>query len=187
MSFASLSKPYVLKLYVEDQDLRAYYEDKVSKHNTMVLTDCHADSGFDLAVPEDTLFECNQTKKIDLCVKAAMIRINAENCEPTLTSNLEGEPAGFYTYPRSSLGYKTKLRLANCVGIIDSGYRGNLMAVFDNIHPTQAHQAHRGDRLIQICAPDLSPFFIKLIDNMNELSETTRGTGGFGSTGMNCH
>ena len=91
-------------------------------------------------------------------------------------------------YPRSSI-YKTYLRLANNTGIIDSGYRGNLMGAFDNISrigPTfqagkwcQQEQAY--GRLLQICMPDLSPFSVEMV---TDLDETMRGAGGLGSTGF---
>jgi dUTP pyrophosphatase len=104
-------------------------------------------------------------------------------------------------YPRSSLS-KTKLRLANSVGIIDSGYRGNLIGMFDVVNmddeaQTQSisHQkkeeykdydfcAKVNDRLVQICAPGLVPIYVEIVNSIDELgSETERGVGGFGSTG----
>lgn len=179
---------YLLKLYVEDADLRSYYEQKVVVHNAKVLTAPHPDSGFDLAVPATTVIEPLSNSLLDMGVKTAMVKINVDDIEPMMTnafSSLEQMPSGFYMYPRSSLGAKTKLRLANSVGIIDSGYRGNLMASLDNIHPTMAHEAQQRDRLVQICAPDLSPFLIKLVETENELTKTMRGGGGFGSTGLN--
>ena len=97
--------------------------------------------------------------------------------------SLERIPSAFYLYPRSSLGSKTKLRLANSVGIIDSGYRGNLMAVLDNINPNKDHLCMEDDRLVQICTPTLEPFLVTFVSNETELEETTRGSGGFGSTG----
>ena len=183
------SQMYLLKLYVEDPTLRAYYEDKVSAHNVMVFTNPHPDSGFDLAVPTQTTIEPLGNILLDLGVKTAMVKIDPEKAEPIMAASsfsaMPQIPSGFYMYPRSSLGTKTKLRLANSVGIIDSGYRGNLMASFDNIHHEQAHLAEQGDRLVQICAPDLSPFIIELVENSDELSSSTRGSGGFGSTGTN--
>jgi dUTP pyrophosphatase len=88
-------------------------------------------------------------------------------------------PKPFYVYPRSSLS-KTSLRLANSVGIIDSGYRGNILVAVDNIRD-KPFQLRRGTRLFQICAPDLSPLSVKLV---NSLDKTVRGAGGFGSTGQ---
>lgn len=180
---------YLLKLYVEDPTLRAYYEEKVSEHNVLIFTNPHPDSGFDLAVPTETTIEPLDNILLDLHVKTAMVKIDPDKAEPTMMASnfatIPQTPSGFYMYPRSSLGTKTKLRLANSVGIIDSGYRGNLMASLDNIHPNQAHLAEQGDRLVQICAPDLSPFMIQLVENLDELRSTTRGEGGFGSTGTN--
>ena len=74
------------------------------------------------------------------------------------------------------------LRLANSVGIIDAGYRGNLMAVFDNIsnldYNVDLHQ-----RLVQICTSTLEPFMVSVHTDQSELDSTSRGSGGFGSTG----
>ena len=180
---------YLLKLYVEDPTLRAYYEDKASAHNVMVFTNPHPDSGFDLAVPTQTTIDPLDNILLDLGVKTAMVKIDPEKAEPTMAASsfsaMPQTPSGFYMYPRSSLGTKTRLRLANSVGIIDSGYRGNLKASLDNIHPEQEHLAEQGDRLVQICAPDLSPFMVQLVENSDELRGSTRGSGGFGSTGMN--
>lgn len=180
---------YLLKLYVEDPTLRAYYEEKISAHNMMVFTNPHPDSGFDLAVPTQTIIEPLGNILLDLGVKTAMVKIDPEKAEPTMAASsfagMPQTPSGFYMYPRSSLGTKTKLRLANSVGIIDSGYRGNLKASLDNIHHEQEHLAEQGDRLVQICAPDLSPFMVQLVENTDELRASTRGEGGFGSTGIN--
>ena len=97
---------------------------------------------------------------------------------------------GYYLYPRSS-NSKSKLRLANATGIIDSGYRGHLMGLFDvvNIHPNQSLQVpdcmiFKNDRYLQICAPGLVPIIVEIVTSKDELgSKTIRGEGGFGSTG----
>jgi dUTP pyrophosphatase len=89
-----------------------------------------------------------------------------------------GYPSAFYMYPRSSIS-KTPFRLANNTGIIDSGYRGNLGAYFD-CFSNSTEQIPKGSRLLQICAPDLNAFRVIIVNN---LDNTSRGTGGFGSTG----
>ena len=78
--------------------------------------------------------------------------------------------------------------MANSVGIIDSEYRGNIMAKVRNIPIKEKIVGNRdiftiekGTRLFQICSPDLSPLKVKCVD---ELSTTSRGSGGFGSTGL---
>jgi dUTPase len=103
---------------------------------------------------------------------------------------------GFYMYPRSSLS-KTNLRLANSVGIIDSGYRGNLIGAFDCLPVSvPSHNAALGNsnlseycvekykKLTQICAPGLVPIIVEIVNSIEDLgNETIRGGGGFGSTG----
>lgn len=102
---------------------------------------------------------------------------------------------GFYLYPRSSIS-KTRMRLANSVGIIDAGYRGDLIAAVDTIGlfgstdiwhvwKETLSPIKKYDRYFQVCAPDLSPFLVHIVDTEQELSPpTARGHGGFGSTGV---
>ena len=92
------------------------------------------------------------------------------------------QPTAFYTYPRSSMS-KTPLILANHVGIIDSGYRGNLIAMFRNVD-TEPFFMAKETRMIQICHPTLKPFLVELMVSVDDLGTTSRGTGGFGSTGL---
>ena len=77
---------------------------------------------------------------------------------------------------------KTPIRLANSVGIIDAGYRGNIMAIVDNISD-EDYTILNQTRLFQICSPTLETVTIEIV---NKLSETSRGTGRFGSTGSGC-
>ena len=149
----------VLRMCV-DPELLDYYRDKVKQHNES-FSGTHPNSGFDLASPISV--QASETFKLDFKVRGAMYQNNM--------------PIGYYLYSRSSIA-KTGLRLANNVGIIDSGYRGNIMAYFDVIKNdnVEVHQ-----RLVQICAPDLGPFRIELVDS---LDDTERGEGGFGSTGV---
>jgi dUTP pyrophosphatase len=79
---------------------------------------------------------------------------------------------------RSSIG-KTPIRLANAVGLIDVGYRGEIIAIVDNIK-TEDYTVEPGQRLFQLVAMDGSPIHFELVE---KLSDTTRGGGGFGSTG----
>ena len=90
--------------------------------------------------------------------------------------NIENKP--FFLLPRSSIS-KTSLRLSNSIGLIDPGYRGEIMAAVDNIK-NEEYTIEPGQRLFQLLALDGSPISFELVD---ELSETSRGIGGFGSTG----
>ena len=155
-------------LFVDAKD----YESRVIQHNAK-QSDPYADSGFDLACPS-TLSVDAGTLFVDFKVKAAMYKSES----PIDLNNLEMEkytPSAYYLYPRSSIS-KTPFRLANSVGIIDRGYRGNIGAYFD----CKAGQIEAGQRLVQLCSPTLDPFHVVLTDS---LTFTQRGENGFGSTG----
>ena len=91
-------------------------------------------------------------------------------------------PSAFELHGRSSLGSKSTIRLSNCEGIIDCGYRGNLIACVDNIG-SQTYKANKFDRLFQIIAPSKCPIYIELVEQHMDLKPTERGSDGFGSTG----
>jgi dUTP pyrophosphatase len=83
---------------------------------------------------------------------------------------------GYYLVPRSSIS-NTYFQMANSVGIIDAGYRGNIMAKVRNFNALYTIKA--GDKIFQICAADLKQIKVEVVLN---LTETSRGSGGFGST-----
>lgn len=146
-------------LKAENDNVRKYYENHSTFHD--------GDSGLDLFCPEDIVIEPKSTHFLDLKIQCE-VHHNDQNIS-------------YYLYPRSSLS-KTPLRLANSVGIIDAGYRGNLIGALDNTSD-QSYRVEAGQRLLQICAPDLGLVSggISLI-LANTLSESERGAGGFGST-----
>lgn len=82
-------------------------------------------------------------------------------------------------YPRSSTGVKKQLMLANTVGIIDSDYRGELMVFFYNYGENE-QIIQNGDRLAQLV---IQPYLRCEIKKVDELTDSKRGDGGFGSTG----
>ena len=82
-------------------------------------------------------------------------------------------------YARSSMGTKRGLAPANKVGVIDSDYRGEVMVALHN-HGGEAQTVAHGERIAQLLiTPVLAPAFAECAD----LTDTVRGTGGFGSTG----
>lgn len=81
-------------------------------------------------------------------------------------------------FPRSSIK-NYDVRLSNSVGVIDSGYRGELMAVFDRANPKCGSYLSQ-DRTAQLV---VIPYVSCVTEWAEELSETERGTGGYGSTG----
>lgn len=191
-----------LKLFiVGSNNLKNMYYAAVNNHNNKLLNNQFIDSGFDLFLPENEdskeyekwgdsicFYGTGRTKnpvnKVDFKIKCSAKMI----CDTGKSFN-----SGYYMYPRSSIS-KTNLRLANNVGIIDSGYRGNLIGMFDvvnidsNLKSNNKEEpdffAKTYDRLLQICAPGLIPIYVEIVEDFDELGlETERGSGGFGSTG----
>lgn len=171
--FNRTEKYMLLKLFVADYDHRQLYKTIVNVHNAKILNSLFYDAGFDIFTPLE--YSCAQgiVTKINFQVKCAAQMV----CE-----NGKQYPIGFYMYPRSSLS-KTPLRLANSVGIIDSGYRGDLIGAFDCGTTSSQYVVLKQDKLVQIYAPGLVPIIVELVDSLEELGETARGEGGFGSTG----
>ena len=166
---------FTLHIKTEDEGLVNKYSGDI-RHE--------GDSGIDLYLPDEISFLPGETKLVNLKVKCQMI--------DNMTENL----VSYYLYPRSSIS-KTPLSLANSVGIIDAGYRGDIMAALKyeltTTHLLEINETGKldlvknkftlgaGTRIVQICSGDLSPVNIKLTSN---LTETSRGSGGFGSTGI---
>jgi dUTP pyrophosphatase len=123
-------------------------------------------AGFDLFVPEEVVFAPGERKLVSMRVKAQM-----ESSPHT--------PCHFWMPPRSSIS-KTGLILLNSIGVIDKGYRGELMAFLWNSTGAPV-TVKKGDRLVQIVAPDMTTIHNVVV--VDKLDATERGEGGFGSTG----
>ena len=119
------------------------------------------DAGLDLYILEKITIYKGETQLIKLGI----------SCEPV-------DGRAYYLFPRSSIS-KTPLRMSNSIGLIDGGYRGEIMASCDNIKNFD-FTLEKGQRLFQLVAIDSSPISYRVV---KELSDTTRGSGGFGSTG----
>lgn len=92
-------------------------------------------------------------------------------------------PQGFVmlVYSRSGHGFKNDVRLANCVGIIDSDFRGEIVAKLTRDNSGSEYLTiNPGDRIAQAM---IIPSYKAALAFVDELSETVRGSGGFGSTG----
>ena len=160
-----------VKVVGDNQELKELYQKQIDKHIDMMENDDFPDSGFDIYCPET--WKGYQTKLVDTGIQCSLYKIGREHPGASWS-----KPSAYYMYARSSI-YKTGYRLANNVGIIDSGYRGNLKAAMDCIHQNSALE--KGKRYWQLCTPTLQPFDeIRLVD---ELDDTKRGSGGHGSTG----
>jgi dUTP pyrophosphatase len=145
------------------------------------------DAGFDLVATEDTIIEPGETKLIPTGL-AFQIPIGYE----------------IQLRPRSGVTVKTKLRVANSPGTVDSQYRGEVMVIVDNLsvyteyhmtnpaltlsnefgtehyYPMNTYIIRKGDRIAQAVLAETPRANFVVVD---ELDETARGEGGFGSTG----
>jgi dUTP pyrophosphatase len=147
------------------------------------------DAGFDLVAVEDVIIEPGETKAIPIGLAFEI-------------------PVGYEMQirPRSGLSLKTKLRQSNCIGTIDAEYRGEVKVMFDNtnpptpqllyrlntlnnmhiitdldVYPLGTYIIRKGDRIAQGVIQKLPDVTFAEVD---ELSDTKRGTGGFGSSGI---
>lgn len=84
------------------------------------------------------------------------------------------------TAPRSGLAAKAGLSLANAMGVIDSGYRGEIKLILVNLDPAQPIAIARGERVAQLL---VVPVVTAEVVEVGELPDTERGAGGLGSTG----
>ena len=193
-----------LKLFVDSDDerLKNKYIEAADKHNNKILNNQDfIDAGFDLFAPG------NEGTKLEMIGNEEELRFYGPNYKKESPVNKldlkvicsakmyldSGKDfnTGYYMYPRSSIS-KSQLRLANGTGIIDAGYRGHLMGMFDVVNIPEDvsddrecdYYGEKMDRYLQICAPGLVPILVKIVETKEELGEQTeRGVGGFGSTG----
>ncbi len=142
-----------IKIRPFNAEVKAIYENHGHFHD--------GDAGLDLFVINEQTIGSGESTLIHLEIA----------CETP-----EGRP--YLLMPRSSIA-KTPLRLSNSIGLIDGGYRGEIMAAVDNIKD-EPYTVEPGQRLFQLVAMDGSPIHFELVEG---LSDTTRGEGGFGSTG----
>lgn len=177
ISFHNSDRVMVLKLFINSNDgvLASIYQSAAVAHNANMINSAFPDAGFDLFTPFDTQFAGDSVSKINFLVKTSAQMV----CENGKVFN-----TGFQMCPRSSLS-GTPLRLANSIGIIDSGYRGDLIGKFDCLNAVNNnYYVNQYYKLLQIVAPSMVPIYVIIVQSESELGdETERGTGGFGSTG----
>ena len=165
------------RLYVnvnsDDSSLYHKYIQHLDNHNNSVMNNRYPNAGFDVYFPHSHAFPEGKTEFVSMDIQCEM------HVYEGVTNSWK--PVSYYSYPRSSIS-KTPLMLANCVGIIDSGYRGNLIGAFKNTS-AHGHLVEQHTRLLQICAHNLQPIHVTLVD-ASFFEQTARGEGGFGSTGI---
>jgi dUTP pyrophosphatase len=170
---------YKLSIWLDptivDEETANLYIESIKKHNNKISewkknsNNICVDAGFDLFVPDTiSVNRVTWARKINMGVKTSM--------------TFKQRPSSYYLYSRSSTPIKTPLRLSNSVGIIDSGYRGHIIALFDNIEQRE-YTIQKNDRLVQICSPNITyPIEVSLVNSDSDFLSSTRDVGGFGST-----
>ena len=135
------------------------------------------DSGLDLFIIEDEVIPAGQTKIVDLGICCQLRKLT--DFSPTFQKYMGEKYFSYNMYSRSSIS-KTPLRLANGVGLCDAAYTGPLKAALHNTDIKNDFTIKKGERYVQLAYPNLDEVSFELVD---ELRDTTRGEGGFGSTG----
>jgi len=174
----------LLNVYVDKSDieLKDLYIQHSNEHNYKIYNNNYIDAGFDLFTPGD---EDEGVLKY--------FGVGWPNADPVNKIDFKVKCSA-KMYLDSGKNYSTGYCLANSTGIIDSGYRGNILGMFDvvNVDKTSDNKnreadyfGKRFDRYVQICAPGLVPIIVNVVDSLEELgNETERGEGGFGSTNI---
>ncbi|MCK5567761.1 MAG: dUTP diphosphatase [Actinomycetia bacterium] len=121
------------------------------------------DAGLDLYSAVDCILRPYERRKVPTGIKVAI-------------------PEGYagFVQPKSGLAIKSGLSLVNTPGLIDSGYRGEVCAILINLDPEEDFIIKRGDKICQLVIQRVENVEIEFTD---KLDDTSRGEGGFGSTG----
>ena len=121
------------------------------------------DSGMDLYSVEETVLQPNETKLVKTGLQIAV-------------------PKGFEAQvrPKSGLAAKFGITVLNTPGTVDSGYRGEVMVILIN-HGKEEYKIEKGKKIAQMVIAKVEEAKVEVVEN---LDDTTRKDGGFGSTGL---
>ena len=153
-----MSCNFIFKIYTENNFLKELYKTHSTFHE--------GDSGIDLFIPENITIKAKETKLVDLEIVCI--------CYDNLERN------SYFIIPRSSI-YKTPLLLRNSIGLVDANYNGTLKLPLLNLSDKD-YVLEKNSRICQIILPNLKQPTFQMIEK-SEISETTRGVNGFGSSG----
>jgi len=161
-----------MKLRIKELNKHNFYGNMVSKPK--------GDAGIDLYFPNDVNVPAGESLLIDFEIQCEMWTWTQDTgYQMNIAKSLDNYyNCSYQLVPRSSI-WRTPLRQANGIGIIDAGYRGRIMVPVDN-RSGRDYRVKRGERLFQIVHPSLQPIHVEIVD---ELTNSDRGKKGFGSTG----
>lgn len=143
---------------------------KKLRDNAVIPRRATAESaGYDLSacLDEPLTVHSGETVKVPTGISVAVEGI--ENCVLLI-------------YARSSTATKKGLAPANCVGVVDSDYRGEVLVALHN-HSKEDRVIEPAERIAQLV---ITPVYMPEVEEVSELSETERGSGGFGSSNAAC-
>lgn len=156
----------MLHIYTSNPLLKSMIFEQIQRHR-------YTDSGFDIPlIAKDIELDIQYTFDLDVFIAA---------------TDMEKNPLPCILLPRSSIS-ATPFRLTNSIGLIDSGYRGELKAKVDIVNYDtwdKQYQIKNGMRIFQLCQHSCLPWkSIVILDSLNDLPQAldNRGSGGFGST-----
>lgn len=156
-----------MELHIKpSEEAKKYYENHDFAYS--------GDAGLDLFFVKEVTIPAKQTVMIDLEIA---LKFKQFNSKFKINNKELYSVKSCLLLSRSSI-YKTPLRLANGIGLIDSGYRGNIKVAVDNISDFD-YTVKPGQKLFQIVAHNLENFKLVLT---HDLGDTARGSNGFGSS-----
>ncbi len=162
-----------LKAILIDNTLFLLYNNRMNKVNIK----CVASSG--AVIPQ---YKTNGAAGADICAllsESVVIKKGERAMIPTGLFFAIPEGYEIQVRPRSGLAAKNGVTVLNTPGTIDSDYRGEVKVILVNLG-TEDFTVNNGDRIAQIV---VAPVTIGVFEQVTELDETERGSGGFGSTG----
>jgi len=177
-----MTNEYCLELFPVDQDTLYLYVNSLTSllgnptlnnDGSRIFIRNNDNAGLDLYTARDQTVYYNVTL-LDLGVKARM-----SYRERYYEVNT---PVHYWLAPRSSI-WKQGITQANSIGVIDRTYRGNLMGAVLPIDKDKEIVIPGGTRVFQVLAPDMGHISCVILRPLSQLDETSRGSGGFGSTG----
>lgn len=135
-------------------------------------------NGAGLSVPS---YESDGAAGMDICAAESVV-VRTGRRAAIATGFAFAIPEGYeiQVRPRSGLAFKNGMTVLNTPGTIDSDYRGEIKVILVNLGD-EDFQINKGDRIAQIVA---APVQRAIMNEVDSLDDTERGTGGFGSTGV---
>ena len=171
---------YTLKIKIIDETMRDYYK---SITLADILVDANnINAGYDIYLTKDIILEPNKNTYIEINsgIQCEMVAksVNIIITDNIINTTIQDINTAYLLMPRSSIS-KYNIIMSNSIGLIDSTYRGEILARIYNLND-KVIEFKNGDRLFQLVAPNLAAFNVELVDTLNV---TERNDSNFGSTG----